>query len=68
MCRNDVAAQAATGHPGLRVKVHWFVCDAQMFFVQPGGFCALLVDPAPPHTVYLDGFATAEGRFVAAPA
>ncbi|MDI1452113.1 hypothetical protein [Polyangium sp. 6x1] len=69
-------APGASGAPGVavpppgsllasRVKVHWFVCDAQMFFVQPGGFCALLVDPAPPHTVYLDGFATAEGHFVA---
>ncbi|MDC0744160.1 hypothetical protein [Polyangium mundeleinium] len=70
-------AMGASGAPGVavpppgsllasRVKVHWFVCDVQMFFVQPGGFCALLVDPAPPHKVYLDGFATAEGRFVAA--
>jgi len=48
-----------------RIRVDWFVPQFQLQQAQPGGYCALLVDPADPKRHHLEGFADANGNFVA---
>ena len=59
-----------TLQPGLclaeGITVKWFVSELQMSLVQPGELVAVLVNPRDTTQVYLDGFATEDGTFIAA--
>jgi len=46
------------------IAFEWFISEFQMSYVQPGGWCALLIHPRDASKVFLDGFATQDGQFV----
>lgn len=48
-----------------RVVIDWFVSMLQMAMLQPGYYCAFLLDPADPSVVHLDALATPQGDVAA---